>query len=49
MLSSAGFDVHAESSGERVLEIVMNYEPDLVMLDVVLPGKSGIEICKDLN
>lgn len=37
--------VHAES-GERGLEIVRRQRPDLVLLDLMLPGIDGLEVCK---
>lgn len=37
--------VHAES-GERGLEIVRRQRPDLVLLDLMLPGMDGLEVCK---
>ena len=49
ILESRGFDVHTHSSGLKVPEVVMNYNPNLILLDVSLPEKSGIEICNELK
>jgi DNA-binding response OmpR family regulator len=49
ILTGEGFNVHTHSTGNNVPEIVDNYHPDLVLLDIQLPGKQGNEICKDLK
>ena len=42
-LRSAGFDVGLAGSGEEALEIAGNEPPDLAILDLRMPGMSGIE------
>ena len=49
ILTSRGYEVYIESTGLKVPELVMNYSPDLILLDVLLPEKSGVEICKKLK
>ncbi len=49
ILLSYGFSVHTHTTGLNVLDIVLEYEPDLILLDIRLPGKSGTEICKELK
>ncbi len=46
VLTDAGIDVDLVSRGDEVLEIFRNNPPDLVLLDVMLPGLDGIEVCK---
>lgn len=48
-LEGAGFCVTVEGRGDRAVEVVRAAEPDLVILDVMLPGKSGIEVCRELR
>ena len=46
VLNGAGIDVDLVSRGDEVLEVFRNNPPDLVLLDVMLPGIDGIEVCK---
>ncbi|MGI9590472.1 MAG: response regulator, partial [Myxococcota bacterium] len=48
-LEGAGFCVTVEGRGDRAVEVVRATAPDLVILDVMLPGKSGIEVCRELR
>ncbi len=45
VLTGAGFEVDLVNSGDQVMMIFDQHEPDLVLLDVMLPGLSGIEVC----
>jgi two-component system, OmpR family, response regulator VicR len=44
-LRHSGYDVDAVSNGDAVLDRLAAFQPDLVLLDVVLPGKNGFELC----
>jgi two-component system response regulator MtrA len=46
VLTSSGFDVDLVSRGDEALEVFRNNPPDLVLLDVMLPGLDGIEVCR---
>ncbi len=48
-LMSAGYTVETAESGERGLEIFTKREPDLVLLDILMPGMDGIETCKRMR
>lgn len=48
-LSAEGFEVVAADDGLASLELFARERPDLVLLDVMLPGLSGTEVCKRLR
>jgi signal transduction histidine kinase len=48
-LSDAGFDVAIATSGDRALQQVEKYLPDLILLDVMMPGIDGFETCRRLK
>ena len=49
VLNDAGIDVDLVGRGDEVLEIFRNNPPDLVLLDLMLPGMDGIEVCKQIR
>lgn len=48
-LMARGFDVEVNQTGEGVPALVANYEPSIVLLDLMLPGVDGFEICRELR
>jgi Response regulators consisting of a CheY-like receiver domain and a winged-helix DNA-binding domain len=48
-LETAGFRVACVASGEEALELVAADEPDLIMLDLMLPGIDGFEVCRSVR
>lgn len=48
-LRKGGFTVISAGSGEEALTKISSQKPDVIVLDVVLPGRSGFEICRDLK
>lgn len=48
-LEREGFEVLEANSGELGLEIALKYNPDIVILDIMLPGIDGFEVCKILR
>jgi two-component system phosphate regulon response regulator PhoB len=48
-LVRAGFDVDCADTGEEALQRVRARQPDLVLLDLMLPGKDGAEVCRTLR
>ena len=48
-LRKEGFEVKAVGDGAVALQEVQEFQPDLVVLDVMLPGMSGLEVCQRLR
>jgi DNA-binding response OmpR family regulator len=49
VLKSEGFDVASCPRGDHALDCVTKHKPALILLDVMLPGLSGYDICKQLR
>jgi len=49
VLKSEGFDVVSCNRGDHALDCVARHKPALIVLDVMLPGLSGYDICKQLR
>ena len=48
-LHAEGFDVLSAHTGEDALALAREHAPDLIILDVMMPGKGGIETCRVLK
>jgi two-component system, OmpR family, response regulator BaeR len=48
-LRAAGYRVEHLAEGTRVLEWVRDNQPDLILLDLMLPGKDGLALCRELR
>lgn len=48
-LNSAGYMTYAANSGYQALNMTSDIKPDLVLLDVVMPGIDGFEVCRRLK
>lgn len=46
VLNGAGYEVDLVGRGDEVMPIFTAQNPDLILLDVMLPGLSGVEVCK---
>ncbi|MCX8115823.1 MAG: response regulator [Burkholderiaceae bacterium] len=49
LLKRAGYDVRTATNGEEALALVESYAPDLVLIDIMMPGKSGYEVCQRIR
>lgn len=48
-LKRAGYGVILSQDGEEALKLATRERPDLVLLDLMLPGRSGLSVCKELK
>ena len=48
-LHAEGFDVLSAHNGEDALAMAREHRPDLIILDVMMPGRGGIETCRALK
>lgn len=48
-LSKEGFKVFTASDGVQGLETALTCRPDLIILDIMMPGKDGFEVCRTLR
>lgn len=49
LLTRDGWQVTTHADGTDAVEVISNENPDLVILDLMLPGKSGMEILRELR
>ena len=49
VLNGAGIEVDLVSRGDEVMDVFRNNQPDVVLLDVMLPGLDGVEVCKAIR
>lgn len=49
MLTDAGFDTQTVSSGEKVIDMIQTYIPNIILLDVLISGTDGRDIVKKLK
>ena len=48
-LNKQGYDVHVVLDGRRAVDMAETIKPDLIILDVILPGLSGLRVCTALK
>jgi DNA-binding response OmpR family regulator len=49
LMKKEGFDVAVACDGDEALSKVASFAPDLILLDVMMPKKSGFEVCEALR
>jgi len=48
-LSDTGYELRTASDGEQTLQQVKSWQPDVILLDIMMPRISGFEVCKRLR
>lgn len=48
-LSKHGFEVAIAERGDQAVSLVQSIRPDLIILDVLLPGKDGFQVCREVR
>ncbi|MDD2563792.1 MAG: response regulator [Salinivirgaceae bacterium] len=49
LLKEEGYDAIVATSGEKGLTIIAKNQPDLILLDIMMPGKSGFDVLEELQ
>jgi DNA-binding response OmpR family regulator len=49
LMRRAGFETRTASDGEEALQLVSTFRPHLVVLDIMLPRRSGLEVCRHIR
>lgn len=48
-LQASGYEARCEGDGLAVMPLISEWSPDLVLLDLMLPGRDGLELCRDIR
>jgi DNA-binding response OmpR family regulator len=49
LMKREGYDVHVARDGQEALDALRRVQPALVLLDVMMPRKTGFEVCQELR
>ena len=49
LLQRSGYEVHVARDGDEAVQLVEDCNPDLVLLDVMMPMRSGYEVCNHIR
>ncbi len=49
LMRRAGFETRVARNGEAAVACLAEFRPDLVLLDLMLPGRSGFEVCREIR
>ncbi|OKL37428.1 response regulator YycF [Domibacillus mangrovi] len=48
-LKKEGYDVQCAYDGDQAVEMVEEMQPDIILLDIMLPGRDGMEVCREVR
>jgi DNA-binding response OmpR family regulator len=49
LLERNGYEVHIANNGDEALKVIEACKPDLVLLDIMMPQRSGYDVCKSMR
>ncbi|MFN4066842.1 MAG: response regulator [Thermosynechococcus sp.] len=49
ILERLGHQVHLAPTAEKAMEWLVTHRPDLIVLDIVMPGTNGLELCREVR
>jgi DNA-binding response OmpR family regulator len=49
LMEQNGYDVRVAENGQTALDLIGTFRPDIILLDIMLPDKSGFELCQILR
>ena len=49
LLTSRGYNVNTASDADEAVQVIQAERPDLILLDVIMPGRSGYDLCRELK
>jgi len=49
LIQQNNYDVMTAETGEKALDLISTWKPDLILLDIMLPGMDGYEVCQKIR